>query len=308
MRDDNGNTGIREFSNIDLDNQNSSNLEISDDDSRSTIYTNYHSSDCSDSDSDLESSSSGDDGRPNASTDTATEPLYNGSHVSTDLAVMTILQYYVDNNLSKQGLNNLLQLLDTLLPSPNNLPKSKYHLDKFINTYSPPVEHVRHNYCMACNFYIGDNSMDVDDDLTQSDTFHCPVCSCNTKKGFFITYNLSDLLRNFLEAADGKKSILLQDEMRDQNISNQPHMHSSISDVSDGYCHSYLRRDLKLKSTDLTLIWNTDGVPVFKSSNAQLWPIQFSIAEIPPQMRHNSILVCGLWFGHEKPDMNTFLR
>lgn len=42
--------------------------------------------------------------------------------------------------------------------------------------------------------------------------------------------------------------------------------------------------------------------------NSQLWPLQFTIAEIPPDLRHKYVLVCGVWYGPDKPDMNTFLK
>lgn len=83
---------------------------------------------------------------------------------------------------------------------------------------------------------------------------------------------------------------------------------SLICDVTDGLCHRELSQKQNLGPQDLTLIWNTDGVPVFKSSKSQLWPLQFTIAEIPPDVRHKYVLVCGVWYGPDKLDMNTFLK
>ena len=57
---------------------------------------------------------------------------------------------------------------------------------------------------------------------------------------------------------------------------------------------------------DISLTWNTDGIPIFKSSNYAIWPLQASVNELHPHLRHKNILLLGLWFG-QKPNMNVFL-
>ena len=61
-----------------------------------------------------------------------------------------------------------------------------------------------------------------------------------------------------------------------------------------------------LSSNDISLTWNTDGVPVFKSSDYAIWPLQATINELPPHLRHKNIMLLGLWFG-QKQNMNVFL-
>ncbi|XP_074647456.1 uncharacterized protein LOC141903260 [Tubulanus polymorphus] len=59
----------------------------------------------------------------------------------------------------------------------------------------------------------------------------------------------------------------------------------------------------------ISLLWNADGVPIFKSSKFSIWPIQCTINELPPKIRKKHVLLCGLWFGTEKPVMNgNFLK
>ncbi len=36
---------------------------------------------------------------------------------------------------------------------------------------------------------------------------------------------------------------------------------------------------------NLSLLWNTDGVPIFKSSNYSIWPLYFTINELPYEHR-----------------------
>ncbi|KAL1471170.1 hypothetical protein MTO96_023857 [Rhipicephalus appendiculatus] len=56
----------------------------------------------------------------------------------------------------------------------------------------------------------------------------------------------------------------------------------------------------------LTITFNTDGSPLFKSSTSPIWPIQFLINELPPAYRMKNFLVGGLWFGRH-PDMSLFM-
>ena len=56
---------------------------------------------------------------------------------------------------------------------------------------------------------------------------------------------------------------------------------------------------------NLSLMWNVDGVPLFKSSKYSSWPMYLLINELPYKQRSlkkNDILA-GLWFGEEKSNM-----
>ena len=60
---------------------------------------------------------------------------------------------------------------------------------------------------------------------------------------------------------------------------------------------------------NLSLFWNTDGAPIFKSSNYSIWPLYFSINELPYEhrIRKQNVLLGSLWFGEAKPNMHVFL-
>lgn len=64
-----------------------------------------------------------------------------------------------------------------------------------------------------------------------------------------------------------------------------------------------------LKDPDaLSISFNCDGVPVFKSSNYSIWPLQAILNELPTKERIRNIFLLGLWFGSIKPVMTTFLH
>ena len=45
------------------------------------------------------------------------------------------------------------------------------------------------------------------------------------------------------------------------------------------------------KEIHLSLMVNTDGVSIFRSSNYSLWPVYFVINELPPENRYQIILL-----------------
>lgn len=58
----------------------------------------------------------------------------------------------------------------------------------------------------------------------------------------------------------------------------------------------------------LTLLGHTDGISTSDSSNISLWPLEFVIAELPPNLRFKFVIVNGIWIDESKPYMNTFMK
>lgn len=69
----------------------------------------------------------------------------------------------------------------------------------------------------------------------------------------------------------------------------------------------YVALRQKLAKEDLTLTINSDGSPAFKSSKYSIWPVQLTLNELPPRLRHKNVLVSTLWYGQTHPDMTLLL-
>ena len=82
---------------------------------------------------------------------------------------------------------------------------------------------------------------------------------------------------------------------------------NTVKDVTTSALYKELIVKHGLGPSDMTLTWNTDGIPIFNSSNFSVWPLQASVNELPPHLRAKNILLLGLWFG-KKPIMNVFLQ
>ncbi len=117
----------------------------------------------------------------------------------------------------------------------------------------------------------------------------------NLKNGaYFLVLNLSSQIKDILE---NPKNTL--ERKRSTN--------GIISDVQSGMEYENLIRSGKMSEEDVSLLWNSDGIPVFKSSSCQLWPIQCQIIELDPKERKNNICIPCIWFGEKKPNMTTLL-
>ena len=95
----------------------------------------------------------------------------------------------------------------------------------------------------------------------------------------------------------------------DKLEAHEPHKDSNC--VDDIWSGEALRKDVDLQSNRfLALGISTDGIPIFKSTKSTLWPVYLIIHNLPPQIRikEKYIILCGLWQGPSKPDMEILLK
>ena len=64
------------------------------------------------------------------------------------------------------------------------------------------------------------------------------------------------------------------------------------------------------KEDNLTLLFNTDGIPLYKSSKVNIWPVFLAINELPPEKRFakKNMILWRLWQGKGKPRFSTFFE
>lgn len=105
-------------------------------------------------------------------------------------------------------------------------------------------------------------------------------------------------------------SFLLEKTKADlhENLIKLQQPEEQITDVTSAECYKRLRKARNLSKDDLTLLINTDGSPVWKSSKTSIWPLQFIVNELPPKVRFKHPILAGLWFGKKHPNMQLFLH
>lgn len=84
---------------------------------------------------------------------------------------------------------------------------------------------------------------------------------------------------------------------------------ANFEDIYDGSIYNSLPEDFLANPNNITFIWNSDGVPLFRSSKISIWPLYLMINELPYKLRikKENMIIAGLWFGSHKPSVNMFL-
>ena len=146
---------------------------------------------------------------------------------------------------------------------------------------------IRHHYCLSCNQLFENKS-----------SLKCSNPSCGhifakeRELPYFLELSLEDQIKKLFE----RPSFYQQLQHRfSRNKSN-----NNIEDIYDGKLYKEHSKPNGILSCpeNISLLWNTDGIPVFKSSNYSLWPMYFVINELPYKLRmckQNCLLGGVVW-------------
>lgn len=180
------------------------------------------------------------------------KPLYPGAKLSKGESLTALLSYILRHHVTKAGCQDLLHLLQMLLPE-HSLPSTNYLFNRVFDNTSWQV----HHYCLNpdCGAYVG--ILDVESVLCPMCDTECKVSEHMSKGHYFMYTSLRDEIKNLFENHN------LKDKLAPRNHS------ACIQDVCDGAL--YKRIPMLEDSRNISLIWNTDGVPVFNSSSYSMY-------------------------------------
>ncbi|XP_073721364.1 uncharacterized protein [Misgurnus anguillicaudatus] len=215
-------------------------------------------------------------------------PLYKGALITLGQTVLLLMAFVTTVGLTQDGLQTLLQMLTLILPQDSHLPATKYLFKKLFKT----GKYDFNLYCPKCCCVLENNA--------------CTTCHQVFEKNelmkngnFFFTLPLIDQLKHVLETLNLGESLNYR--------KNRPTNPDTISDIMDGKLYEQMCKDSNLKNDySFSLTFNSDGVPIFKSSTFSIWPLLCYINELPSKIRKNNIFLAGLWFGARKPTVSTF--
>lgn len=144
-------------------------------------------------------------------------------------------------------------------------------------------------YCPSCELIL-----DVE--------LKCPSC--------LSLYSKTDVYKkgNFFVLMDIRKQLLTLLE----NSTVTEALLKSLRNVESKFSYGCVKSGLgfqkvKKSSNDITCTFNTDGVPLFNSSNYSIWPVLISVNDLPFYLRKKFVLMGGIWFGSSKPNISIFL-
>ncbi|KAK3923616.1 hypothetical protein KUF71_002024 [Frankliniella fusca] len=218
---------------------------------------------------------------------TSDPPLYDGASVTVTEATTALLTFMLGCKISGEVMEHLISLLNLLLPSCHKLVTSLFSFHKYFEHIKTPLNFIYH--CTICYQKL------------EAKDSQCDKCKNETKVGFYLHVPIIDQLR-CLYARPGFVDLL---SYRHQRVKKVP---ENIEDIYDGTF--YRSFEGSLGPLDITLMWNTDGLSLYKSSNYQIWPIYFTINELPPELRHKeeNLILGGIAIGYEKPRPNLLLK
>ncbi|XP_034231506.1 uncharacterized protein LOC117639739 [Thrips palmi] len=214
--------------------------------------------------------------------------IYPEAPISVWESVTAMLTFVQRHNISGVGFGDLLSLVDLHLPKPNSFVKTRHAMFKLLEDIKEPVN--IHYFCSLC--YKTCKSLN---DL-------CNVCTDeNRKVEHFITFSLEAQVRRLFKRPDFVEN-LKQNRIRVKQNEN------NIEDIWDGEAYK-LAESLGRTGKGLTVMWNTDGVPIYKSVSYSLWPVYLVSLELPPEKRFLSenLIIAGIWCSASKPHPNVYL-
>lgn len=218
------------------------------------------------------------------------ESLYENLETTLGEAVLDVLEVYIKNKQTKRSLYHILSVMYKHLPKPNNLPKSKYHLSKMLNTLLPMDEKFFEKYriCEDCSYFLGKWSFRNGQIICEN-----PRCNSKNTNGAYFHFDLGSHIKNLFENSN------LAELLTRHRIESPP-VQNYISDVTSGSQYKIWKKEVITNDYDLCLQFNMDGTPLKKSSKSQVWLIPSQIINISVKNRRNFQFVSGIYYTRQK--------
>ena len=234
-------------------------------------------------------------------TEIFTSPITAQVRASPAEALLMSLHMAEQNHLTLKAFVDSVKLLNSLFSTPV-IPNTVYLLDKLLHS-SAGIQ--RYFYCGKCSHSFGKRDSSVEPML------ECPECNFVskitdlTKATYLVVFPLQLQIELLLKNEKVREALRSPKELVENRNPNE------FSDIYDGKSYKDFANSLMENNNDtivISLIGNTDGTPLFKSSNYSIWPFFGSINELPAAMRMRHLLLGGLWFGNKKPSMDLYLQ
>ena len=223
-------------------------------------------------------------------------PLYKNAPITLSESFMSVLAFAVRHNLDGKSIVDLLKLISLhSAPKENTMKATLYFLKKHFFHLKAPVK--LHYFCSVCYTKLPDERSE------------CPhLKSHKNKKKTQISYFLEISLEHQVQMLFKRKGFA--ENIQSRHFRKKVHP-DHIEDVYDGQLYKELEAAgfFKDGKFNFTMIWNSDGVPVFRSSKTSMWPFFLAINELPYKMRFkkSNIVLGGIWYG-SKPIPNMMLE
>lgn len=217
--------------------------------------------------------------------------LHSSTSVTLGEAIVTLELMFQRYNYTKDAVRDHLAWLKLVLPPGNILPGTPYLFYKALDFNQPKITNLY--YCKSCK--------------REYDQPPDKCADCSSKIDHMINLSFIDQLETIISRPGTLETI--------ENEIKKPSSENILNDIRDGSVYKEVASQFACFNTLLsclllTFTWCTDGIKLFRSSNYSIWPFFLCINEFPfhyRRMRQN-IIMTGIWFGDDKPDINLFVK
>lgn len=220
----------------------------------------------------------------------AEKPVYDGARITVAESITAILSLLVSFPVSGVLLARILSIIELHCPRPNKCIKTLYYFKNFFKNFKNPL--IRHFYCSYCFFKL------------EFEKSVCPNCKDKTKVSYFIEIPIISQLQSLYRRKGFFETVSSYRYTRKKQVQN------NYEDIYDGSVYKKLEESFLSDKNNISFMWYTDGIPLFKSSAFAIWPVYLAINELPykERFKKENIILAGLWFGNKKPVPYLFLR
>lgn len=215
------------------------------------------------------------------------EMIYEGAKITVAESLTALLCISLSFKITGVLMANIISLILLHCREPNKCVKSLYYFKKFFSNIRAPL--IKHHFCAKCMVLVLDST--------------CITCGPDADIKYFIEIPILAQLSLLFKRPgfyDKIQHRFFRKKINDDNL----------EDIYDGSVYKKMVSDGFLSNkNNISFTWNSDGVPIFKSSKFAIWPLYLVINELPPSMRfrRENFILAGLWFGNTKPEPNLFL-
>ena len=264
-----------------------------------------------DSSSENDSSKMTDSEESDQSSGSFTESMFtSGTDISqNETQILCVLSYILRYNLSGTASKDILKLLPLLYPGTSNLQNITYEqLSSVISDTSYKTVH----YCNICSARFPEDP----------DKFSCSTNGCT---GYRYKGPLSSQMKKYRQPnscfviADIRKQLQYLFQRKNtwksvqetkQRVTGSDRVPVMTDIVDSKYYRTLCGKGEFLHSSDnISAVFNTDGIPLYSSSNVKLWPVFLAINELPPAVRfaRENMILAAVWQGKSKPPFSQYM-
>jgi hypothetical protein len=198
--------------------------------------------------------------------DDCVEYLFESSSTSVKDFLMCLLSIKFKHKLSTSACDDILKLIQMVLPSPNKCPLNSSVFDSLFD------DSITGNVFDIC---VGCNNVTKEPDLRKRRCKHC-----DQELDQFFTCNNQPQLIQVLSRPNFIRQVKASNKRGRQ-------LDSKLHDVIDGQLYKEALKEVPSDKLCVSLCINTDGSPLATSASFNLWPMLATILELEPMSREN---------------------